>query len=274
MNQSHSYSALIAEDEPLLAEALRNALNQLWPELHIAAVAKHGEEALQLALQHAPEVLFLDIRMPGLSGLEVAADLADAWPPAAHAQQPFPLLVFVTAYDQYAVAAFEAQAVDYVLKPWSEPRLQQTIKRLQMRLTPTPSSTPSATTLEAALEMLRPLLGADATTATETLHTIAASQGQTLHYVAVDDVLAFQAADKYVRVITRDAEYLIRTPLKELFAHLPKGLFWQIHRATLVRVQALDKVVRDEEGRLTAHLRGLRETFAVSRLFSAQFKAM
>ncbi len=273
MNPSPAISALIAEDEPVLAEALRGALAQQWPELNIVGLAQHGQEALDLALTHAPDVLFLDIRMPGLSGLEVAADLADAWPPAAHAQRAFPLLVFVTAYDQYAVAAFEAQAADYVLKPWREDRLQQTVTRLQTRLNPTHVGDPRAN-LEAALAMLRPLLSADAAPGPKPLRRIAASQGQTLHYVAVDEVLAFQAADKYVRVITAQAEYLIRTPLKALMAQLPPGDFWQIHRATLVRADALDRVVRDEVGALTVHLLGLGEPFAVSRLFAAQFKAM
>jgi DNA-binding LytR/AlgR family response regulator len=273
MNPNPAISALIAEDEPVLAEALRGALAQQWPELNIVGLAQHGQEALDLALAHAPDVLFLDIRMPGLSGLEVAADLADAWPPAAHPHRPFPLLVFVTAYDQYAVAAFEAQAADYVLKPWREDRLQQTIERLQARLSPARTQ-PEVASLDAALAMLRPLLSAGAAAPSPSLTRIAASQGQTLHYVAVDEVLAFQAADKYVRVITAQAEYLIRTPLKALMAQLPAGAFWQIHRATLVRADALDKVVRDESGALSVHLRGLSETFAVSRLFAAQFKAM
>lgn len=273
MNTAPRPSALIAEDEPVLAQALQDALAGLWPDLHVVGTAQHGAEALDMALTHAPDVLFLDIRMPGLSGLEVAADLADAWPPAAHAHRPFPLLVFVTAYDQYAVAAFEAQAADYVLKPWREDRLQQTIERLQVRLNPAQAH-PEVASLDAALAMLRPLLSAGAASSSPSLSRIAASQGQTLHYVAVDEVLAFQAADKYVRVITAQAEYLIRTPLKALMAQLPAGAFWQIHRATLVRADALDKVVRDEAGALSVHLRGLRETFAVSRLFASQFKAM
>lgn len=264
-------SALIAEDEPLLAQALHSALGQLWPQLQILDVASHGAQALQLALQHAPDVLFLDIRMPGMSGLEVAADLADAWPPAAHPGRDFPLLVFVTAYDQYAIAAFDAQAADYVLKPWREDRLLQTVQRLQARWS---ANRGAAAQLEAALGLLRPLLSAPSTPPAKPLTTIAVSRGQTLHYVPVDEVLAFQAADKYVRVITASTEYLIRTPLKDLAAQLPADAFWQIHRATLVRATSLEKVARAENGRQTVHLRGLSEAFAVSRVFAGQFKAM
>ena len=274
MTATRRPTALIAEDEALLAANLRDSLQGLWPALQLLPIAPNGPQALTTALAEAPDVIFLDIRMPGLSGLEVAADLADAWPPATHPQRAFPLLVFVTAYDAYAVAAFEAQAVDYVLKPWREGRLAQTVQRLQQRLQ---ARVPQATehmNLEAALAMLRPLLTAPEPQGAETLSTIAASQGQTLHYVAVDEVLAFQAADKYVRVITAQTEYLIRTPLKDLLAQLPAGAFWQIHRASLIQVRALEKVVRDDAGHLTVHLKGLRETFAVSRLFAHRFKAM
>lgn len=267
-------TALIAEDEALLAASLRDSLQSLWPTLQLLPIAPNGPQALATALAEAPDVIFLDIRMPGLSGLEVAADLADVWPPAAHPQRAFPLLVFVTAYDAYAVAAFEAQAVDYVLKPWREVRLAQTVQRLQQRLHARAPQSAEHMNLEAALAMLRPLLAAPEPQATETLTTIAASQGQTLHFVAVDEVLAFQAADKYVRVITAQTEYLIRTPLKDLLAQLPAGAFWQIHRASLIQVRALEKVVRDDAGHLTVHLKGLRETFAVSRLFAHRFKAM
>lgn len=274
MTATQRPTALIAEDEALLAASLRDSLQSLWPALQLLPIAQNGPQALTTALAEAPNVIFLDIRMPGLSGLEVAADLADAWPPAAHPHRAFPLLVFVTAYDAYAVAAFEAQAVDYVLKPWREDRLAQTVQRLQQRLQ---ARVPQATEhmhVEAALAMLRPLLAAPEPHAAGTLTTIAASQGQTLHYVAVDEVLAFQAADKYVRVITAQTEYLIRTPLKDLLAQLPAGAFWQIHRASLIQVRALEKVVRDDAGHLTVHLKGLRETFAVSRLFAHRFKAM
>lgn len=274
MTATQRPTALIAEDEALLAASLRDSLQSLWPDLQLLPIAPNGPQALTTALAEAPDVIFLDIRMPGLSGLEVAADLADAWPPAAHPQRAFPLLVFVTAYDAYAVAAFEAQAVDYVLKPWREDRLAQTVQRLQQRLQDRVPQATEHMNLEAALAMLRPLLAAPEPHAAETLSTIAASQGQTLHYVAVDEVLAFQAADKYVRVITAQTEYLIRTPLKDLLTQLPAGTFWQIHRASLIQVRALEKVVRDDAGHLTVHLKGLRETFAVSRLFAHRFKAM
>jgi DNA-binding LytR/AlgR family response regulator len=269
--------ALIAEDEPLLAQSLQHELTQLWPELAFVKTVGNGRDAVTVALASAPAVLFLDIHMPGLSGLEAAADLADTWPPAGHPLQPFPLLVFVTAFDQHAVAAFDAQAVDYVLKPWTSPRLAQTVERLKARLgngVVEQAHFLSQARLDRAIDLLRPLLGGAQAHGAGALTTLAASAGQALHYVPVAKVLAFQAADKYVRVITAQGEYLIRTPLKELMPQLPPDTFGQIHRATLVRADALDKVVRDERGRLLAHLHGLSEIFAISRLFASRFKAM
>ena len=264
--------ALIAEDEPLLAAALQ-----------IAATVGDGLTAVQQALALQPEVLFFDIRMPGQSGLDAAAELADAWP----AGKPFPALVFVTAYDQYAVQAFEAQAVDYLLKPVQAPRLQKTVQKLQLALT---SQAPAAINLEAKLEatmaQLRHLLAAPgvasappaphatAAAGAAPLTMIQASSGSQIHMVPVADVLYFEAADKYVRVLTAAREYLIRTPLKDLTSQLDPQVFWQIHRSTLVRASAITTVTRDEAGKLHLELAGRTEKLPVSRLYAHLFKAM
>ncbi|HNE70954.1 MAG TPA: LytTR family DNA-binding domain-containing protein [Giesbergeria sp.] len=263
--------ALIAEDEPLLAAALQQALAQAWPELQVQATVGDGLSAVRQALALRPEVLFFDIRMPGQSGLDAAAELADAWP----ADRPFPALVFVTAYDQYAVQAFEAQAVDYLLKPVQAARLQKTVQKLQLSLTP---QAPAAINLEATLAQLRNLMAAPGLAApappSAPLTVIQASSGNQIHLVPVAEVLYFEAADKYVRVLTAGREYLIRTPLKELAAQLDASEFWQVHRGTLVRASAIASVTRDEAGRLHLALRERPETLAVSRLYTHLFKAM
>lgn len=263
--------ALIAEDEPLLAAALQQALAQAWPELQVQATVGDGLSAVRQALALRPEVLFFDIRMPGQSGLDAAAELADAWP----ADRPFPALVFVTAYDQYAVQAFEAQAVDYLLKPVQAARLQKTVQKLQLALTP---QAPAAINLEATLAQLRNLMAAPGLAApappSAPLTVIQASSGNQIHLVPVAEVLYFEAADKYVRVLTAGREYLIRTPLKELAAQLDASEFWQVHRGTLVRASAIASVTRDEAGRLHLALRQRPETLAVSRLYAHLFKAM
>ena len=237
-----------------------------------------GASAVQKALQLQPNVLFFDIRMPGLSGLEAAAELADAWPATGSGTKPFPALVFVTAYDQYAVQAFEAQAVDYLLKPVQRSRLQKTIEKLQLTLA---KPAQAAMDFEATLGQLRGLLG-QPTLSTQTtsapLKVIQASvhsaQGSTIQMVPIEEVLCFEAADKYVRVLTAQREYLIRTPLKELQDQLDMQEFWQIHRGTVVRALAIEAVTRDEAGKIVASLRGLKEKFVVSRLYSHLFKAM
>ena len=296
--------ALIAEDEPLLAAALQQELRAAWPELQIAATVGDGLSAVQQALALQPDVLFFDIRMPGQTGLDAAVALADAWP----AHQPFPALVFVTAYDQYAVQAFEAQAVDYLLKPVQSARLQKTVQKLRLALiqqaqsaiNSIANSEPQAPThtqelepnLQRTVDQLRHLLaqpglwpGAEpgaplaptplaAPQQPPRLTVIQASHGSQIHMVPVGDVLYFEAADKYVRVLTASAEYLIRTPLKELADQLDPQEFWQVHRSTLVRASAIATVVRDELGKLHLNLRGRPERLDVSRLYAHLFKAM
>lgn len=265
MNQAPS--ALIAEDEPLLAQALQAELAVAWPELRIAASVGDGASAVAQALALKPDVLFFDVRMPGQSGLEAAAELADAWPHGA----AFPALVFVTAYDQYAVQAFDTQAVDYLLKPVQPARLARTVAKLQEVLA---RRAQGSHDFDATLGQLRQLLGATQAPAQPQLKVIQASVGSSIRMVPIDEVLVFEAADKYVRVLTAGHEYLIRTPLKELAPQLDAQQFWQVHRGTVVRASAIETVTRDEAGKLHLQLRGRPEKLAVSRLYAHLFKAM
>jgi DNA-binding LytR/AlgR family response regulator len=257
-------TALIAEDEPLLAQALQQELAQAWPELQVVASVGDGESAVREALAQRPDVLFFDIRMPGQGGLDAAADLADAWP---H-DTPFPALVFVTAYDQYAVQAFETQAVDYVLKPVQPRRLARTVAKVKDVL----AKRTGPQGLDTAVEQLRHLLASPRAAAP--LQVIQASVGSSIRMVPVGDVLVFEAADKYVRVLVDGHEYLIRTPLKDLLPQLDAQQFWQVHRGTVVRATAIESVTRDEAGKLHLTVRGRPERLPVSRLYAHLFKAM
>ena len=261
--------ALIAEDEPLLAAALEQELARAWPELAIAVRVGDGLSAVRQALALLPDILFLDIRMPGCSGLEAALELADAWPQG----QPLPALVFVTAYDQYAVQAFEAQAVDYLLKPVQPERLRKTVARMRQALAQRGQSWAQEQTL-AQLRQLAQAPGLDRPPTAAPLTLLQASRGNQIHMVALAEVLYFEAADKYLRVLTARQEYLIRTPLRELVAQLDPAVFWQVHRGTLVRATAIASAERDEAGRLYLHLRDRPERLAVSRLYAPLFKAM
>lgn len=268
-----SATALIAEDEPLLAHTLQTELRNLWPALQVLATAGDGLSAVHLALQHQPDVLFFDIRMPGQSGLEAAAELAEEWP-ERHA---FPLLVFVSAYDQYAIDAFDAQAVDYVLKPVRADRLAQTVARLQNAMHQRQQRLSVSAPLDPVLSQLRALLQAttEAARPEAPLQLLQASLGNQLRMVPVADVLRLEAADKYVRVFTTDgAEVLLRTPLKELMQRLDTQVFWQVHRGSVVRATAIESVTRDESGRLSLRLKGHSEKLGVSRLYAHLFKAM
>lgn len=284
-------TALIAEDEPLLAEHLRQELARLWPELDVLAMAGDGQTALNRCLALRPQVVFLDIRMPGLSGLEVAAALAEDWPDPAEA--PFPLLVFVTAYDQYALQAFDRQAADYLLKPVDGSRLARCIQRLQARLAEHRAAPPSARAagpagaLAQAVEQLQALTrafgveagagagtGATAGTTGPRLEVIQAQVGHTVHLVPVDEVLYFEAADKYLRVVTAEQEHLIRLSMRELLPQLDPQRFWQVHRGTVVQARAISRAIRDESGRVTLHLHARPEKLAVSRLYAQRFKGM
>lgn len=274
---AHRATALIAEDEPLLAQALQAELALAWPGLQVLATVGDGASAVRTALALQPDVLWFDIRMPGMGGLDAAAELADLWP-TGPGSKPFPALVFVTAYDQYAVQAFEAQAVDYLLKPVQAARLQKTISKVQLALA---SRAQAAINLEAALEstlvQLRGLLGASAqapATAAPLLTVIQASVGNAIRMVPIHEVLVFEASDKYVRVLTASHEYLIRTPLKELLPQLDSQVFWQIHRSTVVRASDIAAVQRDEAGKTQLQLHSRPERWDVSRLYAPLFKAM
>lgn len=274
-------TALIAEDEPLLAAALQAELQRAWPALEVVATVGDGAAAVEQALQLQPHVLFLDIRMPGLTGLEAAAELADAWP---HGGRPFPLLVFVTAYDQYAVQAFEAQALDYLLKPVVPERLARTVQRLQSQWAVRGGATlQGEDPLDRVIHQLQALLepGAlalapapGAVAAQQPLRVIQASVGSHIRLIPVEEVLVLEAADKYLRVLTAEADWLIRTPLRELLPQLPPQDFWQIHRGTVVRASAIHSAQRDAAGRLSLRLRGRSESWPVSRLYAGRFKAM
>lgn len=277
-------TALIAEDEPLLAASLQAELARAWPELRIVASVGHGAAAVREALAQRPQVLFLDIRMPGMTGLEAAEALAEEWP--ADPATPFPLIVFVTAYDQYAVQAFERAAIDYVLKPVQPERLDDTCRRLRQALAArvvgergeggeageARQGLAAEQVLGEAIVRLQGLLAA--VPADSPLRVIQASVGNVLHMVPVAEVLYFEAADKYVRVVTAERDLLVRTSLRELQPRLEPGVFWQIHRGTLVRAEAIATAVRDEAGRVSLTLRGRPERLNVSRLYTHLFKAM
>jgi DNA-binding LytR/AlgR family response regulator len=258
-------TALIAEDEPLLAEGLKHDLAALWPQLNIVATVGDGSTAVERTLALRPQVCFFDIRMPGMSGLEAAQALAEDWPHDA----PFPLLVFVTAFDQYALQAFDAQAVDYVIKPVQRDRLAACVTRLQARLN---SHTPDA--LQQSVEQLRALLGSAALPAAPRLDVIQAQVGAVVHLVPIDEVIYFEAADKYVRVITADKEHLIRLSLKELLPQLDAQRFWQVHRGTIVQGRCIREARREESGKVTLFLRGRAETLTASRLYAHLFKGL
>ena len=274
-------TALIAEDEALLAAALQTDLAQIWPELQVLAVAGDGLGAQRQALALLPELCFLDIRMPGQSGLDVAQALAEDWPD----DRPLPLLVFVTAYDQYALQAFDVQAVDYLVKPVQRNRLAACVARLHARLaerlSPALPAVPAtaSTSAERTLQQLRALLGSVASAAQPAtpaplLEVIQAGSGHTVHLVPVAEVLYFEAADKYLRVVTARGDHLIRMSLRDLMPQLDGQQFWQVHRALVVRAAAISTAQRDESGKVHLRLRDRPERLTASRLYAHLFKAM
>jgi len=265
-------TALIAEDEPILAATLAATLGRLWPELNIVATCPHGQAALEQALALQPDVLFLDIKMPGKTGLEVAEELAEQWP----APKPFPQVVFVTAYDDYAVQAFDNAAVDYVLKPVSDERLGRTVERLKARL----GKREPAGGMDMLIEQLRALTAPTAAPAAspvaqpQRLTLIRAAVGNQVRMIPVGDVVYFEALDKYINVVTPDGEALIRTTLKELLPQLDDSVFWQIHRGTIVNAGCVLAATRDEAGKLTLSLRQRAEKLRVSPLYAHLFRQM
>lgn len=258
--------ALVAEDEPILALTLVKTLQRLWPELQICAVVENGVAAVQQALAQQPDILFLDIKMPGKTGLEAAHELAEDWPD----DTPFPLVVFVTAYDQFAVEAFEQAAVDYVCKPVNDARLTKTVERLQARLVQPQDKDRGLERIVGQLRNLVPAASAD----TQRLTIIRAAVGNQIRMIPVADVLYFEATDKYINVVTAESASLIRTSLKELLPQLDGSQFWQIHRGTVVNARAIQMAVRDEAGKLSIKLHGRSESLGVSRVFAHLFKQM
>ncbi len=276
---------LIAEDEPLLAADLQAELATLWPALQVAGVVGDGLQAVAQTLALQPEVCFFDIRMPGCTGLEAAQALAEDWPDGADAA-PFPLLVFVTAYDDHALQAFEAQAVDYLMKPVQRVRLQACVQRLQTRLgaqqVPEQLAPPEAAhdVLAQTLSQLRALLGAagaapgSPAAPVPLLAVIQAQVGNLVHLVPVEEVLYFEAADKYVRVVTAEREHLIRLSLRELLPQLDPQAFWQVHRGTVVQARRVASARREESGKVTLTLKGHADKLVASRLYAHLFKGM
>ena len=246
-------TALIAEDEPLLADELAEALARLWPELAVVARARDGIDAVRLVDEHAPDVVFLDIQMPGMTGLEVARQLGSR----AH-------VVFVTAFDQHAIAAFEQGAVDYVLKPVSIPRLATAVMRVKERLGRAPAD------LSALLRELATQRGDGRTY----LRWVNASVGQSIRLITVEEICYFKADSKYTMVVTPTAESLIKKPIKELCDELDPAQFWQIHRSTLVNMSHVAAVTRDIRGHLQLKLKQRNEALPVSESYTHLFRQM
>ncbi|MDM0066560.1 LytTR family DNA-binding domain-containing protein [Variovorax sp. J31P207] len=252
MSAMRRHTALVAEDEDVLREELQAHLRDLWPDLHIEASAGNGLEALLALDRHVPDVVFLDIEMPGLNGIDIARQIQGR----SH-------VVFVTAYDAYAVAAFEQGAVDYVLKPYDLPRLSQTIRRVKERLGSAP---PSLDMLLRELAAARPVR--------DHLRWINASQGQDVRIITVDEICYFRAESKYTLVITADGESLIRRSLKELLEQLDPSQFWLVHRSTIVNANAIAGVSRDFRGHVHLKLKQRSETLAVSEAHEHLFRSM
>ena len=246
-------TALIAEDEPLMRERLKERLADIWPELEIVAEAADGDEALAAFDAHRPELAFLDIRMPGRSGLDVAAAIGAE----CH-------VVFITAYDQYAIQALDAGAVDYLLKPVDTERLAVTVDRVRRKLAAAPAD------MSALIADLRFAMRGDDTR----LKWIKAAVGKQVRLIAVEDVVYFQSDTKYTRVVLAQSEALIRTPLKDLLGGLDPDRFWQIHRGTIVNVDAVAGVLREDAERQFVLLKGRTERLTVSRQFFHLFRQM
>jgi DNA-binding LytR/AlgR family response regulator len=250
-------TAIIADDERLMRDQLRLRLGQVWPELEIVGEAKNGDEAVTLVDQHRPDFTFLDIRMPGKTGMEAAREIGDK-----------SRIVFVTAYDAHAVEAFERGAIDYVLKPPEPERLQLTVDRLKTHLSK--PGTDVANSVTAMLSQLAEKMVAKPSH----LQWIQASIGQDLRMIPVEEILFFRSDEKYTCVQTAKYEALIRKPVRDLAEELDPSLFWQIHRATLVNVNAIEGVTRDIRGRHLVLIKGRPDKLEVSRSFLHLFKQM
>ncbi|MEZ9231035.1 LytR/AlgR family response regulator transcription factor [Vibrio amylolyticus] len=260
MRGIRSITAIIADDEPLLRHHLNKSLGEHWPQLEVVALAGNGDEALSLVDQYHPDIIFLDIKMPQRDGMSVAKILAK--------HQSNTRVVFITAYDEFAVQAFETNAVDYLLKPVSDARLAQCIEKLQSQLAePAPTSSPDMSSL---LDQIQQLTNKEKP---DYLTWIKAAKGDDIHLISLSEVLYFKAEDKYVSLYkqegTESSEYLLRTSLKELLNQLDPNMFWQIHRSSVVNVSAIEKVKKDFTGKMAVHIGGVK--LPVSRAMQAQF---
>ncbi|MFO0442809.1 MAG: LytR/AlgR family response regulator transcription factor [Betaproteobacteria bacterium] len=268
--------AVIADDERLMREQLRARLAEAWPELESVAEARNGREAVELVREHRPEVVCLDLRMPGATGVEAARQIAQLPPPdGADDEALLPEIVFITAYDQYAVEAFEQGVADYVLKPAERERLALTVQRIRQRLAARADGSldaPPRPHLQALLHQLTARLNPGQ--APQHLQWIQATVGPSIQMIPVDEVLFFISDEKYTRVQTAQVEALIRKPIKELVDELDPRAFWQIHRSTLVAVKAIAGVTRDFRGRQIVSVRGHGEKLEVSRSYAGLFKGM
>ncbi|HLL10586.1 MAG TPA: LytTR family DNA-binding domain-containing protein [Rubrivivax sp.] len=280
---SSSYRAVLADDERLMREQLRARLAEVWPDLQIVGEAKNGLEAVQLVDEHRPDIVFLDIRMPGLTGVEAARQIAQL-PPRHDGEEGddelLPEIVFITAYDQYAVEAFEQGVADYVLKPAERERLLVTVQRIQKRLAARAGGADAAAVADAGpqpnMQQLLHQLSArlNPGSAPNYLQWIQATVGQSIQMIPVEDVLFFISDEKYTRVQTAQVEALIRKPIKELVDEVDPRLFWQIHRSTLVNVKVIAGVTRDFRGRQIVSVKGHPEKLEVSRSYTGLFKGM
>jgi DNA-binding LytR/AlgR family response regulator len=264
------YRAVLADDERLMREQMRARLAEVWPDLDLVAEAKNGLEAVEAVRQHQPDIVFLDIRMPGLTGVEAARQIAQL---ELDDDAMLPEIVFVTAYDQYAVEAFEQGAADYVLKPAERERLAVTVERLKKRLATRGTVDAQAS---APLQQLLHQLSAQGNPAAQPgyLQWIQASVGSSIQMIPVAEVLFFISDEKYTRVQTAQLEALIRKPIKELVDELDPKMFWQIHRSTLVNINSVSGVSRDFRGRQIVAVKGHNEKLEVSRSYAGLFKGM
>ena len=257
MNGLPAPTAIIADDERLMREQIRDRLKEAWPELLIVGEASNGQEAIAIVQSLEPDIIFLDISMPGMDGIQTAKALAGK----AH-------VVFVTAHDEYAISAFEHGAVDYLLKPAEPERVALTCQRLRARLSQKPDP------MNDLLAELSQRLGTGGLKPREYMRRVQASVGANIRMIPTSDILFFRAEDKYTRVQTRGFEALIRKPIKELIEELDPAEFWQIHRATVIRVDAVEQVSRNFRGNQVVHLKGSEEKLEVSRTFNHLFKQM
>ena len=261
-------TAVIAEDEPVLARTLTRLLEQVWPELRIVGVADDGLRATELALELGPDVMFLDIKMPGRTGIEVAEVVADDWPD----DRAEPLFVFITAYDNFAIPAFERAAVDYLLKPATAERLQQSVDRLKARLAERTAS-PHAGDMAALMKRMQSIAAPEAESQ-ERIKVIRAGVGNTVRMIPVAEVVCFEATEKYVNVVTPTGEALVRMSLRELMARIDSTDFIQVHRSVMVNSNAIVSATRDENGHYSLSVRGVQRPLKVSRAFGHLFRPM